>query len=338
MSNGVVSSLIFSLTWQRSEIMAPTQPKFIECQELFHHHQPIPEEVMRLNTIGGRNGAFRAYLASREADTGELTVGVGVRFSPTGEILGSELLTCGSIEKIPKMSTKDMWPDAPHVGSLTFGDFDAGIFTMPNGLLTSNWIKTEENLINKRVKLTVRGKTSRLKQASMSDHGFGDITYRATFQPMTPSCLKLSLGGVPRSGTELASMRNHSSRSLPVIKIYDARARLYPVEVAHQKFGLGFQPILILTGGQSYEDGSLDLDNVTYPPSMDVKKAAVMLLQNSTMPNSKSTARTWQESIDKEDYTLRESTLKWPGVRDEDEEDTEDSSVEEETDGKSEFD
>ena len=111
--------------------MAPTVPKFLECRELFSHHQSIPEDVMRINTIGGGNGAFKIFLADRGVDTDALTVGVGVMINPRGEIVGTQLLTCGSSGKIPKMSTKDMWSDSLQTGSISFQDFDIGILNMP---------------------------------------------------------------------------------------------------------------------------------------------------------------------------------------------------------------
>ena len=132
--------------------------KFVECRRTFHHHQPITKDVMKLNTIGGGNGAFRSLVEVREGDPKQPTVGVSIMFSPTGQVFGSKLLMCGSFDKISKIRTVDIFGDTAETpGSVNIDDFDISIFSNTNGMMTSAWTKPEENLIPWKMKVTQDG-------------------------------------------------------------------------------------------------------------------------------------------------------------------------------------
>ena len=302
---------------------------FIESPEMFKHHQPIPVECMRGLTISGTNGAFQELVRASGEDPCILTVGVGVEINQVGEILGTRLLMCGDTYE-NKISTADLFPDANDHGKAVFLKTNIGNWTMPNGRMTSYWSKREDNALNWSIKMATGGRSKTIKFPKHPDYGFGDLVFRVSVQPTSSSQFKVSLSTAPVGGDGLEKLPQWNSRKFPVITLDNRRARIFPKEEVGQRFGLGFQPIFIIRGS---EPGELDLEAITYPTSMAVKEAAVLLLQSSTKPNEKLNARKWKEAIEEDDFVAEKTTLLWPAPRPEDDQDTSDSCASEDTEG-----
>ena len=122
------------------------------------------------------------------------------------------------------------------------------------------------------------------------------------------------------------------SRFFPTIKVIECRAKLFPIELPHHKFGIGVQPLIRLEDAEMDYDGNIAVEDVTWPSSQDVKNKLVALLQNSSMPNYHLHYTKWKESLEKGQFERRESPLRWPTARQEDV-DTGESGLED-TDGK----
>lgn len=302
--------------------------KFIESRNVFKHHQPISLENMQGLTITGTNGAFREVVRSWKEDPEILTVGVGLEIDPTtGEIVGSRLLMCGNIPEI-KISTADIFPEAPIPGKAVFQKTDIGNWTMPRGIMTSHWTRREDNAINWSIKMLTGGRSKTIKFPKHSDYGFGDMAFRINVQPTSVTQAKVSLSAAPVDGAALERMPQWNSRKFPVVAMENFRARIFPQEVEGQHLGLGFQPIFILRGVEH-----VNIEEVNYPSSMAAKEAAVMLLQASSKPNERINATKWREAVENEEFISEKTTLLWPPPRTEDEGETSDSCASEDTEG-----
>ena len=304
-------------------------PRFIEGP-IFKHHQPLSLESMQGLTIQGTNGAFKDLVRSYDRDTNALTIGVGLEINTVGDITGSRLLMCGTLPEI-KISTVDLYPDAPTPGKIVFSKTDLGNWIMPNGMLTSMWSRREDNAINWAIKMTTGGRSKTIKFPKHGEYGFGDAVFRVNVQPMTSEKAKVSLAVAPVSGEELNRIVNHGSRKFPVIGLGEFEASIFPREDDGQNLGLGLQPIFIIRSGDT---GPVDVDTVQYPTSMTAKEATVLLLQNSTKPHEKLNARKWLEAIEMEDFVAEKTSPIWPSPRVEDMAATTDSSASIDTDGK----
>ena len=125
---------------------------------VFKHHQAIDEADMKRLTIGGYNGAFRELRDSYEQTPNEATVGVGVEMNSRGDIIGAKVLMCGTVS-IPKVNTKDLFPNRETPGAVVFSDFDLSIFKCITGLLISAWVDSEDNFLPWKIKVKQGGKT-----------------------------------------------------------------------------------------------------------------------------------------------------------------------------------
>ena len=303
--------------------------RFIEADSVFKHHQPLTLEALQGFTIFGGNGAFRGLVSDSGEDPNTPTVGVAVVINTSGEIMGTKLLMCGAFPEV-KLNTADLFPQADSTGKAVFQKSDMGNWVMPNGRMTSMWTRREDNAVNWGIKVNTGGRSKAIKFPKHGDYGFGDVSFRVNVQPTSIDYMKVTLGVAPVGGEQLEKIRDFNSRKCPVISMCDVRANIFPKESEGQHLGLGFQPILVVSGAES---GTLDLDTLNYPTSTAIKEAAVCLLQSSTKPNSRLNAQKWQEALDNEEYVAETTTLLWPAPRLENEENTSDSAASVDTDG-----
>ena len=241
--------------------------RFLEARSVFRHHQMISEEDMKAVTMRGTNGAFQELMRDNQMDLKEPTVGVGINFNTDGVIVGTRLLLCGTLPEM-KINTVDLYPEAPSHGKAVIQKTDIGNWVFPNGRLTSYWAKREENAINWSIKMASGERSKTIRFAKHQDYQFGDIVTRLNIQPTSVDYMKVSMGAAPVDGDGLARLEGFNSRAFPTIAIKEVRAKIFPKEREGQNLGLGFMPIMILTGA----DGEVDLNNIKYPKSMDVKK------------------------------------------------------------------
>ena len=281
---------------------------FIECARLFKHHQPIPLEAMARLAIGGTNGAFRQLVVNYNGDPNNPTVGVGVTVNTTGDILGSHMLT--------------------------FDEFDLSVFKETNGLLTSQWLGSEENLIPWKVVMKNQsGQVKVVRKSSYEEHGFGNLAFRMNIQPTAYNTVKICIGAVPLNMSELVADKNSGSRAYPVIRLHDLRAKIFPLEEDHHHWGSAFQPIMIVSGALADEEGNLELDEMEWPASWDVKSTAATMMQSATMPNWHFNYEKWANSVRDKSYQRREPLVRWPAPLEENNDDTEESDAGDDTDG-----
>ena len=295
---------------------------------VFKHHQMFSEEDMKAVTIRGTNGAFQELVSSYEMDPEEPTVGVGVSFTSDGAITGTRLLMCGNLPEV-KIHTGDLYPEALEHGKAVIQRTDLGNWVMPNGRLTSHWVKREDNAFNWSIKMVTGGRSKTIRFPKHADYNFGDLVARLNIQPTSVDYAKVSMGAAPVDGVGLATFGDYNSRAFPTIAVNNVRAKIFPKEREGQNLGLGFIPIMILVGAS----GDTDLNSVIYPSSMDVKQAAVLLLQSSTSPNEEPNAVMWKEKVESKQYELLGSVVYWPDPRVEDDNTTSDSAASVDTEG-----
>ena len=143
----------------------------------------------------------------------------------------------------------------------------------------------------------------------------------------------VSSEAVPYTMEGLTARGDAGGRFFPGIKVTEVRGRLWPLEEAHHKFGVGVQPILFIENAELDVEGGVDFTRVVWPTSQAIKDVAARLLQSATMPNVHLNAVKWKESLAKGNFVRRNSSLTWPAPRREDadtepEEDYEDTSGE----------
>ena len=249
-------------------------------------------------------------------------MGTVVQATKAGIITGARLVTCGPISSVT-INIQDIWKDAKYPGKLIIEDHDASLYTDPNCMLTSNW--TME--IPWKVKLNIDGKWKSIKRSGLKDMGLTELSFRRNIQPLSDQHAKLFIGAVPLSTEELRARGDAGSRFFPTVKLMECRAKLWPIEEPHHKLGVGLQPLILLDDCQVDNEGYFVLEGVVWPNSEDVKRKQAVLLQASTMPNYHLTADRWQESVTKGQFARRETPVKWPTPRPENEE-TEESTFE----------
>ena len=109
--------------------------------------------------------------------------------------------------------------------------------------------------------------------------------------------MKLILGAVPYSVEELNQDPDKDHQGFPLILLSQVRAKLFPQELEHHKWGLAIQPLLRMTGLQADNHGILDTSDVTWPTSMNIKLAAVSLLRSGFKTNYSKNAANWNVSL-----------------------------------------
>ena len=295
----------------------------------------ITEEDMRAMTIGSSTGAFREFLMKHQVDLMEPVVGIGVLFNTDGVITGTSLLLCGSLPEV-ELNTSDLYPEAPEHGCVAIKRSVLDNWVIPDGRLTSLWEwrgkkHRREDTFNWSTLMSRGGCYETISFAKHLDYHFDDLMSRLNIQPTSVDSMKISMGIVP-FGVAVgwkARLKGYITRAFPTVAIINVQARIFPKEREGQNLGLGFMPIMVLSGG----DGEVCLNTIKYPTSMDVKIAAVSLLRSSTKPNEEVNAAKWQKKVDDKDYTLSRSAMLWPEPRQEEIEYTYDSAASFETDG-----
>ena len=295
--------------------------RIIACQQMFRHHRPIQEADMSRLTIAGKNGAYTQLVSDYGEDPDMLHIGVSVQVDHrAGETLGSSMLLTGKI-RVANINTKDFWPRAPLTGTVVFEEDDimASMFIGKNGILESEWTAD----IPWRIRLKEQdGWTVTLLRLQHAERGYGDLLFKITAQPTKSDTVKLILGAIPFSAEQLNQDSDKDHRGFPLILLSEVRAKLFPQELAHHKWGMAIQPLLRMEGLQADEHGILDTSDVVWPTSMEVKKAAVSLLRSGFKTNYCKNAVIWNVRLGERPFPIRDSTIRWPEVLEEDDQET----------------
>ena len=285
---------------------------------LFKGRQPLAEEDLRRLTVRGGSGAFREMVRDHGLDPDrEMFIGTLVMVGAGGVITGCQPVKCG---KVPGATLKisDVWEESPHQGNVIVADHDASLYTDINGQLTSQWT----NEIPWKVKLKIDGKWQGVKKGKLVETGLSELCFRMNTQIVSADGVKVTVSIVPESMELLTARGDAGGRFFPGIKVSGMRGKLFPVEEAHHKFGVGIQPLMYADKAGVTEYDDTDFSGVVWPTSQAVKDEAARLLQTSTMPNVHMDSVKWREAVTKGNYVRRSSPSLWPAPRRE-EEDTE---------------
>ena len=299
--------------------------RFIESKKnkFFRERGALMEQDYKRLALSGGSGAFRERVRNEGLNVRDLTVGTLVQGTISGAITGTRMVKCGIISST-SISTDEIWGEEAYKGKVEFQEHDIDVYPALNGILTTQWTTD----IPWKVKIqTDEGKWKSVKKGALAQYNFTDLSFRLNVQPVSDCGAKVYIGCVPHTIEELTAMGGGGSRFFPTIKVVEARAKLFPMELPHHKFGVAVQPLFLIEDARVADDGDLDLENVTWPNSQTVKDAQSTLLGSATMPNFHLTFDKWKSSVAKGNFDRRESALKWPVPRRE-EEDTEESGLE----------
>ena len=286
---------------------------------VFKHHKQITTDEMERRVLPGLSGAFRNRLEEERVEVDKPVVGVAVQLNTRGEVEGCRALKAGVVS--PKeINTKEIWPEAEE-GKLVIPPFEVGEFRDTNGLLSTPWKDLKWKIMVKQ------GNNMRaVKRKELVDRGYSDLSFRLNISTVSNSKMEMMVVAVPCSVDDLASLGEEvHSRGFPVIKIWKGAARLVTEEEPEQRFGLGVQPFYIVSDAGLGVDGEVDVAEVTWPASAEVKKVVALLLRSAVVPNWYLKRSTREEAIRGKKFSKKAPTWMWPEPLEEDERDTEGS-------------
>jgi hypothetical protein len=286
--------------------------------DLFRGREPLTEEDFTRLTLGGYSGAFRENIRDHQLDPeGAVFFGVQVLTTAGGGIIGCQPVKCGSIGGVT-LNIKDVWENSVYEGKVIIEPHDASVYVPINGQMTSRW--TEE--VPWRAKVNIEGKWKGVKKGNLKDSGLTDLCFRMSSQPVTVEGTKCLICVVPCCMTDLTARGDAGGRFFPIVRVTEVRAKMFPMEESHHKFGVGVQPLLWVEDAPLDEQGEIDFSKVVWPSSQEVKDAGAKLLQSATMPNVHLNSLKWRETLEKHSGTgtfpRRPSTFSWPTPRRED--------------------
>ena len=109
------------------------------------------------------------------------------------------------------------------------------------------------------------------------------------------------------------------SRAYPGIKVHKGKFVFSSPELEIQRFGLGTQPFVFVTGLEVEEEGQeVDLSQVNWLQSMAIKKVVCNTLGESVMPNWHNKAGRWREATQKAKFSKLMPPAVWPAPIEED--------------------
>ena len=84
----------------------------------------------------------------------------------------------------------------------------------------------------------------------------------------------------------------------------------------------GTQPFFLVSDGTLDEVGEMDLMQVQFPASMDIKKSVVGLMQSAVLPNWHRSCGPWTDAVKAKKYAKRHPEERWPAPIEEDDQET----------------
>ena len=148
-----------------------------------------------------------------------------------------------------------------------------------------------------------------LQKVAVSPANFGKvnishISLRILAQPISATKIKLTFGIAPVPHKTILKQDDSSDLGFPIIEVNNVTVDIFPPEDKADNHGIGFQPFIL--------DMRKEEPGQTLPSSFVIKSFSCDLLARATMPTSKKTRRTWEDSITKGNWSAHDSSKVWP--------------------------
>ena len=286
---------------------------------VFGHHQPLTIDYLETRALSGLEGCYRTRVQEEGYNIeNDVFVAVVVQQNVLGQEEGCRVVKVGKVKPLV-INSKDVWPEAPEA-KLTILPFDLSEFPAVNGLMTSGYLE-----LPFKVKVKEGENWRTVKEGERETKGYGGLVMRLFLWA------KSTLGGefmvtcLPVALKDLGTLGDKArSRAYPGIKVHKGKFSFSSPELAIQKFGLGTQPYLFVTGLDVEEEGQeQDLSQVNWLRSMDIKKVVCNTLAESVMPNWHNKAGRWREATQKAKFLKVTPSTVWPAPIEEDDLETE---------------
>ena len=274
---------------------------------VFGHHQPLTVEFLEGRVLSGLEGCYRARLQEEGLDVGEdVLVGLVVQQNLQGKEEGCRVVKVGKVTPAV-LNSKDFWPEAPEA-KLTVLPFDLSEFPSINGYMTSGFIE-----LPFKVKAKQGESWRTVKEGERGERGYGALVMRLFLWPKTVMGGEFMVTCLPVSLDEMGTLGGQvKSRAYPGIKIHKGKFKFSSPELPGQRFGLGNLPFLTVSGLDWEDEDNLDLSNVRWMSSMEVKRSVSNTLAESVMPSWHNKAGRWREAAQKNKFTKQMPAEIWP--------------------------
>ena len=130
-------------------------------------------------------------------------------------------------------------------------------------------------------------------------------------QPISVEKIKITIGIAPASYETLKKTKDFDNIGFPMVEVHTFNVDIFPQEDKDTNHTIGVQPYILTLQEPS-----------VLPASSEIKSAVCDLLASSIMPTSKKSTKKWLETIEKADWSARESSKEWPSPLDSDDEST----------------
>ena len=297
---------------------------------VFGHHQPMTIDYLETRVLSGLEGCYRRRIQDEGCDTeSDVFVAVVVQQNIQGQEEGSRVLKVGQV-KPPVINSKDVWPEAPEA-KLTVQPFDLSEFPAVNGLMTSGYVELPFKL---KVK---EGENWRsVKEGEREAKGYSGLVMRLFLWAKSTRGGEFMVTCLPVALKDLGTLGDKArSRAYPGIKVHKGKFVFSSPELEIQRFGLGTQPFVFVTGLEVEEEGQeVDLSQVNWLQSMAIKKVVCNTLGESVMPNWHNKAGRWREATQKAKFSKLMPPAVWPAPIEEDDLETEQEESSPESEGR----
>ena len=238
----------------------------------------------------------------------------------TGTINAAKLVLVGSLEKF-SIDAATLFPSAPDNSTIEFGNINLGAHRFMTSQMATRWIPDSDftwTCYVDGLNQDSQPEKVPISPANLGKYNLSPISLRILAQPISVSKIKLTIGIAPVPHKTILKQDDSGDVVFPIIEIHSTNVDIFPPETKDDHHGIGFQPYIL--------DMRKDDSDGTLPASSDIKSFACDLLARATMPTSKRTRKTWEDSIAKGDWSARDSSKVWPSPMESDEEEDRDDS------------
>ena len=288
---------------------------------LFSHNKRMKETFIQSRIVRGGSSKIEQCMRTAGWDplTPSATVSVYIS-EKSGTVNAAKIVLAGSLEKFTIDATT-LFPSAPENSTIEFSNINLGAHRFMTSQMATRWLPDSDftwtcfveglNQESQPAKVAV-------SPANHSKYNLTAISLRILAQPISATKIKLTLGVAPVPHKTILKQDDSSDVGFPIIEVHHTTVDIFPPEDKDDHHGIGFQPFIL--------DMRKEESDETLPASPDIKSYACDLLARATMPTSKRSRKTWEDSIAKGDWSARDSSKVWPSPMESDEEEENEAS------------
>lgn len=274
---------------------------------LFSHNKRMKDSFIKSRIIRGGSAKIEQCMRTAGWDPLNPSAAVAVYIAEkTGTVNAAKIVLAGSIEKFAIDATT-LFPSAPEDSTIEFSNINLGAYRFMTSHMATRWISDSDftwTCYVKGLNQESQPEMVAVSPVNFEKHNLSHISLRILAQPISATKIKLTFGVAPVPHKTILKQDDSSDVGFPIIEVHNTAVDIFPPEGKDDQHGIGFQPFIL--------DMRKEEPDQPLPSSSVVKSYSCDLLARATMPTSKKSRKTWEDSIAKGDWSARDSSKVWP--------------------------